>query len=402
MSTPPGLIQEKVAQAKRVLRELDIDLWLLAGRETAEMPDPSFPLVVGTSVTWTSLFLIARTGENIAIVGTGDVENVKATGAWPAVLGYVAGWGEELRRALDRLQPRQVALNYSVDNTVADGLTHGVFLLLEEALRGTPYAGRFVSAEPIVSRVRGRKSPAEIARIREAVRITNTIFDELTAVLKPGLTERQIGAFLHERVAAHGLDGTAWAAEYCPTVSAGPRSPWGHVGPTDLALEYGDLLRVDFGVKYQGYCSDLQRTWYLLRPHENNAPEECKHAFALVDRCIQEGAGALKPGRSGQEIDAVARGIFADAGLGWDFAFGHQLGRYCHDGGGVLGPAWERYGRRPFDPVEAGQVYTLEIGTRLEEYGAVYLEEDVVVTADGCAFLGAPQRELILVRPAAG
>ncbi len=391
-------VREKVAQAKEVLRELDLDLWLLAGRETDEMPDPSFPLVVGTSVTWTSLFLISRTGEHIAIVGTADVENVKATGAWPDVIGYVQGFSDDLKRVLARLDPRQIALNYSTDNVVADGITHGVFLQLREALAGTPYADRFISAEPIVSRVRGRKSPAELARIREAVRLTEGMFDRLTAHLRPGLTERQISDFLHGQIKEAGLETTAWTWEYCPTVSAGPRSPWGHVGPTDIALEPGHLLRVDFGVKYEGYCSDMQRTWYLLRPGEDDAPAECKRLFAVVDRCIQEGAAALRPGRQGREIDAVARGIFAEADLGWDFAFGHQMGRYCHDGGAVLGPAWERYGQRPFDPIEAGQVYTLEIGARLEGYGALCLEEDVVVTPDGCEFLGPPQRELILVR----
>jgi Xaa-Pro aminopeptidase len=392
------LVQEKVAQAKEVLRELDIDLWLLAGRETGEMPDPSFPLVVGTSVTWTSLFLVSRTGENVAIVGTGDVENVKATGAWPDTIGYVQGFGDDLKQVLARLAPRQIALNYSTDNVVADGLAHGVFLQLEGALAGTPWAGRFISAEPIVARVRGRKSPAELARIREAVRLTEAMFDRLTAILRPGLTEREIGDFMHRQVEDAGLAGTAWTWEYCPTVSAGPASPWGHVGPTDIALAPGHLLRLDFGVKYEGYCSDLQRTWYLLRPGEDDAPAECKRAFALVDRCIQEGAAALRPGRQGREIDAIARAIFAEAGLGWDFAFGHQVGRYCHDGGAVLGPAWERYGQRPFDPIEAGQVYTLEIGARVEGYGACCLEEDVVVTADGAAFLCPPQRELILVR----
>jgi Xaa-Pro aminopeptidase len=393
-----NLVAEKVAQAKEVLREFDVDLWLLAGRESAEMPDPSFPLVVGTSVTWTSLFLIGRSGGHLAIVGTGDVENVKRTGAWPEVAGYVQGFREELLRALERFQPRQIALNYSTDNVVADGLAHGVYLMLEEALRGTPYAGRFVSAEPIVSRVRGRKSPAELARIREAVRLTVEMFDRLTAILRPGITEREIADFMHRQVREAGLEATAWDPHYCPTVSAGPESPWGHVTPGDIALQPGHLLRLDFGVKYEGYCSDLQRTWYLLRPGEEDAPEECKRMFALVDRCIQEGARALTPGRLGYEVDAVARGIFEEAGLRWDFGFGHQLGRYVHDGNALLGPRWERYGQRPYDPVEVGHVYTLEIGTRLPDYGVCMLEEDVVVTPDGAEFLAPPQRELILVR----
>ena len=101
---------------------------------------------------------------------------------------------------------------------------------------------------------------------------------------------------------------------------------------------------------------------------------------------------------TGREVDAVAREVFAEQGMTWDFAFGHQMGRYCHDGGAVLGPAWERYGKRPFDPIEVGHIYTLEIGTRVPGYGPLCLEDDVVVTEEGCEFLGAPQRALILVR----
>lgn len=392
------LTQEKIAQAKAILQELDLDLWLLAGRETGEMADPSFPLVVGTSVTWTSLFLISRTGEHLAIVGTGDVENVRSTGAWPEVIGYVQGFREELLRALDRLKPRQIALNYSLDNTAADGITHGVFLQLQGALAGTPHADRFISAEPIVSRVRGRKSPAEIALIREAVRLTEGMFDRLGAVLRPGMTEREISDFMHAQIREAGLEATAWAYEYCPIVTAGPHSPWGHVGPTDLGIQPGQLLHLDFGVKYRGYCSDLQRTFYLLRPGETAPPPECQRFFDIVDSCIQEAAAALKPGLQGREIDAVAREIFAENGLTWDFSFGHQMGRYAHDGGAALAPAWERYGQRPFDPIEVGQVYTLEIGAKVPGYGVVALEEDVVVTEEGCEFLSTAQRELILVR----
>ena len=392
------LVREKITQAKAILEELDLDLWLLAGRETGEMPDPSFPLVVGTSVTWTGLFLISRTGEHLALVGTGDVDNVRSTQAWPDVTGYVQSFREPFLEVLDRLAPRQIALNYSTDNASADGITHGTFLLLQEALSGTAHAGKFISAEPIVARVRGRKSPAEVALVAEAVRQTEAIFDRLAERLRPGMTEREISDFMHAQIREAGLEATAWDYEYCPTVTAGPESPWGHVGPTEIGIAPGQLLHIDFGVKYQGYCADLQRTFYLLRPGETDAPAECRAMFDIVDSCIQEAAAALKPGMQGRDIDAVAREIFGEHGLGWDFAFGHQLGRYCHDGGATLGPAWERYGRRPFDPIEVGQVYTMEIGAKVPGYGVVSLEEDLVVTADGCEFISTPQRELRLVQ----
>ncbi len=392
------LVQEKIAQAKTILQELDLDLWLLAGRETGEMPDPSFPLVVGTSVTWTGLFLISRTGEHLAIVGTGDVDNVRSTGAWPDTTGYVQGFRDEFLAVLDRLKPRQIALNYSTDNASADGITHGVFLLLQETLAGTLYANLFVSAEPIVARVRGRKSPTEVELIREAVCQTEAIFDRLGTILRPGMTEREISDYMHAQIHEVGLEATAWDYEYCPTVTAGPESPWGHVGPTAVGIAPGQLLHIDFGVKYRGYCADLQRTYYLLRPDETEAPAACQQMFGIVDSCIQDAAAALVPGMQGREIDAVAREIFAENGMTWDFAFGHQLGRYCHDGGATLGPAWERYGRRPFDPIEVGQVYTMEIGAKVPGFGVVSLEEDLVVTANGCEFISSPQRELRLVR----
>lgn len=392
------LVREKIAQAKAILEELDIDLWMLVGRETAERPDPSFPLVVGTSVTWTSLFLISRTGEHLAIAGTGDTANIALGGAWTEAVGYVQSFREPLLAVLDRLAPRQIALNYSVDNESADGLTHGLFLLLEETLAGTPHDGKFISAEPIVTRLRGRKSATEVARIREAVRQTDAIFDRLAAALCPGMTEREISDYMHAQIIEAGLESTAWDFTYCPGITAGPESPWGHVGPTDIGIAPGQLLQIDFGVKYQGYCADLQRTYYLLRPDETEASPACRRMFDIVDSTIQEAAVALRPGMQGREIDAVARENFAEHGLTWDFSFGHQVGRSCHDGGASLAPAWERYGRRPFDPIEIGQVYAMEIGARVPGYGVVSLEENIVVTEQGCEFISEPQRELRLIR----
>jgi Xaa-Pro aminopeptidase len=245
--------------------------------------------------------------------------------------------------------------------------------------------------------LRARKSDDEIQRIRDAIATTEQIWSELEGWLRPGVTEREISDYMHGRLDHYGV-GSSWNWNYCPTVMAGPNSPEGHVGPSDIAVEQGHLLAIDFGVSQNDYTSDMQRTFYILRDGESEAPPELVRAFAVVDEAIQSGARALKPGVAGWEVDAAARKVLEDFGAAeWKFAFGHQMGRACHDGGTVLGPKWDRYGQRPYDLIEANQVYTLEIGFPVAGRGRVQLEEDVVVTESGCEFLSTPQRELILI-----
>jgi Xaa-Pro aminopeptidase len=393
----PNLLEQKLAQATDALRELDLDLWLLLARESEVIGDPSLPLVVGTSVTWESAFLVSRTGEHTAIVGTGDVENLRQTGAWQHVVGYVEGVSEPLLQALERYDPRTIALNYSRDDVLADGLTHGLYLLLQDILGSTHFWSRVVSGEEVARRVRSRKSPEEQRRLRQAVTTTLEIWERLKSWLRPGLTEREIAAFLHQQVRERGLE-TAWDPGYCPTVTAGPDSPVGHVGPTDIAIQRGHLLAIDFGVRQEEYCSDMQRTFYFLAEGETTPPEAVQRACDLVARAIQAAAEALRPGVLGWEVDQVAREMFARAGaVEWQFALGHQVGRAVHDGGCLLGPRWERYGRRPYEPVEPDQVYTLELGVGVPGYGRISLEEEVLVHASGCEFLGPPQRELLVI-----
>lgn len=393
-----SIVREKLAQAVDVLNEEDVDLWLIVARESDVLGDPSLPLVVGTSVTWESAFLISRDGQHRAIVATGDEANIRQTGAWDTVVGYVEGIKGELIRAFDEIQPNVIALNYSTDNYMSDGLTHGMYLLLEDMLRDTPHWAKVQSSGEIPTKVRARKSPAELDRIRTAVRTTERIWEATERWLRPGLTEIEISDFMHGQLEERRI-GSSWDWNYCPGVTAGVDSPRGHVGPTDVQTRAGQLLTIDFGVREDEYCSDMQRTFYFLKPGETEAPDEVRRHFTIVDRCIQEAAALIRPGVLGWEVDDVARRIFAEEGLDeWQYALGHQMGRACHDGGTVLGPRWERYGQRPYGALEIDEVYTLEIGCLVPGYGYVSQEEDIVVTADGCVFLGEPQREVILLR----
>jgi Xaa-Pro aminopeptidase len=395
------MIDAKIRQAVAILDELDIDAWLLFARESATFHDPSFDLVVGGNVTWQSAFLITRKGERIAILGSLDKAAHEALGHYPTIVPYVQGIASDFRATLERLDPNRIAIDYSENDDMADGLTHGMYLSLTKLLEGTRWADRLVSAEGIVARLRSRKQEPELARITRACEETVDLFLKLDRRLRVGQTEKQIAAIMVEIMESKGLS-RAWDAEHCPAVFTGPESAGAHAGPTDRVMEPGHLMNVDFGMRYQGYCSDLQRTWYCLRPGETAPPEPVARAFDAVRDGIRMAGEFLRPGVQGWEVDAVARKHIMGQGFAeYPHALGHQIGREAHDGAGLLCPIWERYAQRPFARVEEGQCYTIEPRAVVPEYGVATMEEIVVVTRDGCRYLSDPQREIWLV-PAPG
>ncbi len=202
------IILEKVDQAIGILREKDVDLWLTFVRETSQLNDPSMSLIVSPDLqmTWHSAFILTKHGERIAIVGRYDTESIQQTGAYQEVIGYDQSIRQALVDVLKRLDPGCIAINYSESDPSADGLTHGMWTQLFRLLDGTPYASRFISSESVIAALRGRKSKSEVARVRAAVKETQTIFDEVTAMLRPGLKETDIRDHIHDRMVDRGLD----------------------------------------------------------------------------------------------------------------------------------------------------------------------------------------------------
>src|SRR5262249_39398770 len=208
--------------------------------------------------------------------------------------------------------------------------------------------------------------------------------------------ETELADFVHEQFRARGLP-SAWDWDGCPIVNSGPESEPGHSRPNPaIRVEPGHLVHVDLGVQKDGYCSDLQRMWYVRRPADSGPPETVRRAWATVVRAIEVAAEVLKPGVRGWEVDAAARKVILDAGYPeYKHGTGHGLGRAVHDGGTLLGPRWEKYGKTPLGLVEAGNVFTLELGLDTAA-GYAGLEEDVLVTPTACEFLSSFQRELYL------
>lgn len=392
------IVQEKTAQAVEILREKNIDLWLTFVRETSGGGDPVLPLIYGrASLTWQSALLISATGERIAIVGRFECETAQRTGAYDTIIPYDESFQPALIQVLDRIQPQTIAINTSKNDVLADGLTHGMYELLREMLQGTNYANCLISAEEVISALRGRKSGQEIQRIRAAIAETEIIYKKAFDFLQPGMTEKQVAGFMHQQIFESGL-GFAWTPEGCPAVNTGPDSPVGHSAPTDLVIERGHIVHFDFGVKKEDYCSDIQHTVYLLNDGETTPPQAVQHGFDTVRKAVNEAFLKIRPGVTGQSVDNAARNLVVNAGYPeYKYATGHQLGRLAHDGGGILGPCWQRYGDLPTMPLEVGQVYTIEPGLMVPGYGYIGLEEDILVTNDGAEYLTVPQEKLILL-----
>ena len=392
------LVQEKLDQAVSILNDQAVDAWMTFVHETMLRPDPCLDLILGMDMVWESAFIITRGNRRIAIVGHHDADNVRATGGYSEVLTYIQGISEQLVRTLVELNPRMLALNYSLNDVAADGLGHGQMLRLQEYLAGTGLVSRFVSSERIVGSLRGRKSAEEIARIKAAIATTQSFFAEVGALARPGMSEVEIASYVHRRAAEQGL-GTAWDWDYCPTVSCGPDSPVGHGGPqARYTVTPGALLHMDFGVKQDDYCADLQRVWYVRRDQHDTPPAVVQKAFAAARQALLAGFEALKPGVHGWEVDEAARRTLIESGYPeYQHAFGHHVGRVAHDGATVLGPRWERYGDTPYGVVETGNVFAIELGVEVGGYGYIGLEENVLVTPHGAEWLSDPQTGLWLL-----
>ncbi len=387
------LNKAKIDQAIGILNELDIDLWLIFCRETDMMADPALDLVIGHKVVWQSAFFICKDGDSIAMVGNYDASNFEKSGRFKKVIPYIEDCGKEIKKLIKKINPNKIALNYSIDDTAADGLSHGMYLMLCDYLKGTKFPDRFISSENLMSLLRGRKTDEEIELVSKAANLATDCWDKTLKEIKPGLSEIAIAHIIERNFARSGVVNSL-----ATIVNAGAKTSPGHGSPTTAILEPGDLLHIDFGAIYNGYCSDIQRLAYVKRDSEPQPPDELTKAFKMIHDIITETAKLYKPGAKGYRIDAVAREMLKNNNYPvYQHALGHQIGRSVHDGAAIIGPKWKRYGATVSIPLEENNIFTVELGIELDNIGYVGLEEDLVVTKEGGRFLCPRQNELVVI-----
>lgn len=390
--------KEKIEIAYQALEENDMDMWIVAGQESATNGEPVLDVMGDAEFIGRTALVFNRDHTSCAVCTPLDVNGYINAGVFTETISFPVSFTQSLGEYIAKKVPKRIALDFSENNPASDGLSMGMYKLLQEAFEIAGFQGEVVSAQPIVNLVKGIKNEEELRKMRRACEITQEIFDAAKDFIRPGMNCKDIYAFFTEEVKRRHV-GYSWPASCNPGVFSGFGCPNGHMGAPDFPVKAGDVVNVDFGIMVDGYSSDMQRMYYLLQPGETDAPEEVKKAFYCVRDSIQMAADFLKPGVTGNQVDTVCRdNILAGGYDSYGFATGHQIGRVAHDGGPLLGPRKPRYNRPDLidTPLREGFCFTLEPGVETS-HGHVGLEEDVVVRKDHAEFLVPPQQELYLI-----
>lgn len=232
-----------------------------------------------------------------------------------------------------------------------------------------------------LAKLRRKKDAIEIANLRKAADIAAAAYLETLPLVKPGMKESEFGKLVELAIARH--DGEGVWHEGGMIVASGVRSCLPHGRASTKTFALGEHVTVDYGAIYHAYQSDITRN-FSLGPIKDVL---FKDIHQIVLTAHQEAAKALKPGCIGAEVDKIARDIIAEAGYGEYFGhgLGHSFGLEIHEGP-ALSPLYT-------DALEVGDVITVEPGIYLPDRGGIRIEDDYLITENGCERLSSALKQ---------
>lgn len=387
--------QGKVKQVEQLLNQHELDALLLFDREGM---DGNVRFLLGVETMCLSAILLSKSGKHVVLTSASEQEKYEETGIFSEVLSYETRINELLLETIERLGVQTIALNISEHDQLCDGLTLGLYQMLEEILGKERLASMERSSEAILKEARSVKTEVEVERIRKAVLATNDIYDEVFQLVRCGMTEKEISELMIAGMKSRGLT-SGIGADYDPPIVCLVRAGLAHRKPGDTKSIPGDICIMDFSVRYQGYVSDIARTAYFLKPNETEPPAEIQKAFETAICAISESIAFIGAGKKGYEVDAVGRKVIEDGGYPTvRHSVGHQIGQECHDGGTRLGPIKEPLKPDVLGIIRVGETYAIE-PTVIQDDGlpCMLVEENVVIREDHAEILSRRQTSLYLI-----
>lgn len=256
----------------------------------------------------------------------------------------------------------------------ADHLTVG---LLSDLQGAAPR--EWIATRGLLEGRRRVKNGEEIGHIRSATQLANRAFQHVLGMIEPGIQEIEVALELERFMRSEGSEGSLFAA-----VVSGPKTAMPHGVAGNRKIEVGDLVTIDMGAVIQGYTSDMTRTFGV-----GDVKPELIRLYQAVLQAQEAALQAIAPGKSGKELDSIARNILTQQGYGEYFAhsLGHGVGLFIHEG-----PSLSQISP---DVLEAGMVITIEPGAYIPGLGGVRIEDLAIVTPTGYEVLTTPSKSWV-------
>lgn len=256
-------------------------------------------------------------------------------------------------------------------------MTYAEYSIFEEVIDA-----ELAPASGMIEKLREQKDDGEIAIIEKACAIADESFEHVLKMIRPGMTEIEVANQLDFFMRSLGATGTSFDT----IVASGVRSALPHGVASEKMIEQGDLITLDFGCVYQGYVSDITRTFAIGDPGQ-----QLKEIYQIVLEAQLKVIEVAQAGVTGAQLDGVARDFITEAGYGEAFGHstGHGIGMEIHEGPNIS--------RSNDKPLNVGNIITDEPGIYLAGLGGVRIEDDLVILAEGNRILTRSPKELIIL-----
>lgn len=364
------MTQERIERIAALAKSAGLDA-------VAMIPSPNFLWTVGLSkhLSERPCVLIIRADGEAGIIAAGfEIPSIQSV--FPAIQPFPfrdnpSYWGEAFAEAGKRLGLSGKTLGVEP--------RHFRFTEYDFFASNVPNL-TVVGAAEFFSTLRLRKTTDELMKMKKAAKIAEKALEDTLPIVKPGVRELEIANTLIMNLIRRG---SSIDLPFDPIIASGPNSADPHAAVSEREVQAGEFVLIDWGTRFEGYCSDLTRTFAV-----GSVSEEMRTVHNLVASANRAAFASVKPGVAAGEVDAAARNLIRDGGYDGFFThrLGHGLGMECHEDPYMFGE------NRTL--LEAGMVFTDEPGIYLPGQFGVRIEDDLVVTESGCESLTSFPRDL--------